>query len=132
MEYLLSYLAALVLFIAIDLVWIKAVMRPIFERSVGGMMLPDPHMGAALAFFVLYQAGLLYFAVIPAAEAGSWIVAAGHGALLGLIAYGSYETTNLATLKGWTVKMAFVDISWGVTLSAVIATVGYFVLSGAA
>lgn len=132
MEYLLSYFAALVLFILIDLVWIKMIMRPIFERSIGSIMLPDPHMGAALAFFVLYQAGLLYFAVIPAAEAGTWTIAALHGALLGIIAYGTYETTNLATLKGWTLKMAIVDVGWGASLSALIATVGFFVLSGAA
>lgn len=131
MEYLLSYLAALVLFILIDLVWIKMIMRPIFERSIGSIMLPDPHMGAALAFFVLYQAGLLYFAVIPAAEAGSWTIAALHGGLLGIIAYGTYETTNLATLKGWTLKMAIVDVGWGASLSAIIATVGFFVLSSA-
>lgn len=131
MEYLLSYIAALVLFILIDLVWIKMIMRPIFERSIGSIMLPDPHMGAALAFFVLYQAGLLYFAVIPAAEAGSWTIAALHGGLLGIIAYGTYETTNLATLKGWTLKMAIVDVGWGASLSAIIATVGFFVLSSA-
>jgi len=132
MEYLISYMAALVLFILVDLVWIKMVMRPIFERSVGSIMLPDPHLGAALVFFVLYQAGLLYFAVMPAAAAGSWSIATIHGALLGIIAYGTYETTNLATLKGWTLKMAFVDVGWGATLSAIVATIGYFVFSGVA
>ncbi|MEM6661306.1 MAG: DUF2177 family protein [Pseudomonadota bacterium] len=129
MEYLISYVAALVLFILIDLIWIKTVMRPIFERSIGSIMLPDPHMGAALAFFVLYQAGLLYFAVIPAVEAEAWTTAAVHGALLGIIAYGTYETTNLATIKGWTMRMAFVDVAWGSTLSALISTVAFFVLS---
>lgn len=131
MEYLASYFAALVLFVVIDLVWIKMVMRPVFERSIGSIMLPDPHMGAALSFFVLYIAGVTYFAVIPAADAGSWTIAAIHGALLGVIAYGTYETTNLATLKGWTLKMAIIDVAWGAGLSALVATAGFFVLTGA-
>lgn len=132
MEYLLTYFAALVFFIAIDLVWIKMVMRPVFERSVGSIMLPDPHMGTALVFFVLYQAGLLYFAVIPAAESGNWAVAALHGALIGTLAYGTYETTNLATIKGWTLQMAIIDVTWGAVLSSIVATIGYFIFNGVA
>lgn len=132
MEYLGAFLASFALFLVIDLVWIKTVMRPIFERSLGSFLLPDPHMGAALAFFVLYQAGLLYFAVLPGVEAGSWAIAALHGALLGLIAYGTYETTNLATLRGWTVKMAAIDVAWGCCLSALTATAGYMVFGALA
>lgn len=127
MEFLASYIVVLVVFTAIDLVWIKMIMRPIFERNIGSMMLPDPHIGAALAFFVLYQAGLIYFAVLPAVELGSWTLATLHGALLGMIAYGTYEMTNLSTLKGWTLQMAIVDVAWGATLSALAATIGYFV-----
>lgn len=129
MEYAAAYFASLLLFLVIDIAWIKTVMRPIFERSLGDILLPDPHLGAALAFFLLYQAGLLYFAVVPAAEAGSWSLAAMHGALLAIIAYGTYETTNLATLRGWTLKMAAIDIAWGCTISAVSAVAGYFVLT---
>ncbi|MEM7177417.1 MAG: DUF2177 family protein [Pseudomonadota bacterium] len=132
MEYAAAYLASLLLFLIIDLAWIKTVMRPIFERSLGDFLLPDPHIGAALAFFLLYQAGLLYFAVIPAVAAESWSLAALHGVLLAIIAYGTYETTNLATLRGWTLKMAAIDVAWGCTISAISAVAGYFVLTSLA
>ena len=128
MEILASYVGALAVFIVVEAVWIRNVTRPIFERNIGDIMLPDPHFGAALAFFLIYQAGLIYFAVLPAAEAGSWLIAAIHGALLGIIAYGTYETTNLATLKGWTLHMAIVDVAWGAAVSAFVAVAGYFIL----
>jgi uncharacterized membrane protein len=129
MEYIVSFAVSLVVFLVIDLVWIKSVMRPIFERSVGMLMLPEPRMGAAMAFFLLYLGGLFFFAVAPAVDAQSWTIAALHGGLLGVIAYGTYETTNFSTLKGWTIKMLVIDIVWGAFLSAVVATVGFFVCS---
>lgn len=127
MELLVSYAAALVLFAIIDLTWIKFVTGPVFSQTLGDMMLDDPRPLPAIAFFVVYQAGLLYLAVLPAIAAGSWIAAATNGALLGLIAYGTYEATNLATLKRWTVRMAVLDVVWGVLSSAVCAVAAYLV-----
>ncbi|MEM9232534.1 MAG: DUF2177 family protein [Pseudomonadota bacterium] len=127
MEVLASYLAALVVFVILDLIWIKMIMRPIFVSDIGDLMLEDPRVTPAITFFLAYQAGIVYFAVVPAVEAGSWMIAAAHGALLGLIAYGTYETTNLATLKRWTNRMLAIDIGWGTASSAVSAVVGYAV-----
>ncbi len=132
MEYLISYVVSLILFLLIDAIWIKSVMRPIFERNVGAIMLDQPRMGAPLSFFMLYLGGLFFFAVAPAVEAQSWQTAALHGGLLGVIAYGTYETTNLSTLKGWTMQMLVIDTAWGAALSALIATVGYAVCSAIA
>lgn len=127
MEVFASYFAALIVFVILDLIWIKMIMRPIFVSDIGDIMLEDPRMTPAISFFLLYQAGIAYFAVVPAVETGSWVIAAAHGALLGLIAYGTYETTNLATLKNWTNRMLAIDIGWGTASSAVSAVVGYAV-----
>ena len=126
MELFAAYFAALLLFLVLDVVWIKTVMRPIFQRRLGDYMLDDPRLAPAVAFFVIYQAGLLYFAIMPAIDAGSWVVAAIDGALLGLIAYGTYETTNLATLKRWTPRMLAIDTGWGGVSSALTAIAGFF------
>ena len=128
MEFVASYLASLILFLIIDVLWIKTVMRPIFERSIGSIMLEDPRMGPAAAFFLVYLAGVTFFAVVPAVEVGSWTVAALHGMFLGIIAYGTYDATNFATLKGWTLKMSAIDTAWGGFISAIAATAGYFVV----
>jgi uncharacterized membrane protein len=105
MPYAASYFAALVFFLAVDIAWITTVMRPIFERNVGALLLETPRMGAAAGFYALYVAGLLYFAVAPAVSAETWRVAALNGAIIGFLAYGTYEATNLATLKGWSYEM---------------------------
>lgn len=124
-SYALSYAVALTVFLAIDVVWIRNVMQPLFERNIGPFLLDTPRLGAAAAFYAFYIAGVIYFAVSPAAAAGSWRIAAAHGAFIGFLAYGAYEATNLATLKGWTYEMALVDVLWGMSLTSVAAIAGY-------
>lgn len=127
MELIAAYVAALVLFLVLDLVWIKSVMRPIFEQDIGDYMLEEPRLVPAVAFFLLYLAGLFYLAVLPAVEAGTWLVAAVDGALIGAIAYGTYEMTNLATLRRWTPRMLAIDTGWGCFSSAVTSVAGYYI-----
>jgi uncharacterized membrane protein len=125
MSYALSYAVALLVFLSIDIVWIRAVMQPLFERNLGGLLLETPRMGAAGAFYALYVAGIVYLAVVPAAAVESWRTAAVNGAIIGFLAYGTYEATNLATLKGWTYEMLAIDLAWGVLLTSVTAVAGY-------
>jgi len=125
MLYAASYLAAVLFFLAVDVVWIRAVMAPLFERSVGHMLLEAPRMVPAALFYLIYVAGIVYMAVVPAVGGGSWAVAALNGAIIGFLAYGTYEATNLATLKGWNYEMLVVDLAWGTMLSSATAVVGY-------
>jgi uncharacterized membrane protein len=127
MTYAASYVSALVFFLAVDVVWIKMVMRPVFDRNVGALLLETPRLGAAAGFYALYVAGILYFAIAPAMSAESWRVAALNGAIIGFLAYGTYETTNLATLKGWSYEMLAIDIAWGTALTALTGVVGFLV-----
>jgi len=127
MTYVASYFSALLFFLAIDVVWIQTVMRPIFERNVGELMLDSPRMGAAIGFYALYVAGILYFAVGPAMGAESWRVAALNGAIIGFLAYGTYEATDLATRKGGRYEMLMIDIAWGTALTALTGVVGFLV-----
>lgn len=121
----IGYVATLATFLIIDAIWISVVMRPIFERNLGEFLLESPRLGAAAVFYAFYIAGVIYFAVGPALSSGSLRVALLNGAILGFLAYGTYEATNLATLKGWTYAMAAVDVAWGMFLTALSAVVGY-------
>ncbi len=122
LTYLALYLAVAAIFLAVDAVWLKAVAGPLFRRHVGELMLEEPRLGVAALFYVGYCAGLVYFAAAPAA--GDPLAAFVDGALLGLCAYGAYEATNLATLKGWTIGMAAMDTAWGALLSGAAAAGG--------
>ena len=75
----------------------------------------------------VYVVGIVGLAVIPAVNGGSWTSALLAGALIGLVAYGTYDMTNMSTLKGWSLTLSLVDIAWGTVLTAVAATAGYFV-----
>ncbi len=121
-----GYAAALTTFLIIDAIWISAVMRPVFERNVGDFLLDSPRLGAAAVFYAFYVAGILYFAVAPAVSEGTMRMALVNGALLGALAYGTYEATNFATLKGWTWSMVAIDVTWGAALSALASAVGFY------
>lgn len=89
-------------------------------------MLEKPLLGVAFIFYLLYAIGIVSFAVMPALETDSWVRAMASGALLGLIAYSTYDLSNLATLRGWSVKLSLVDIAWGTLVTSLAATLGYF------
>ncbi len=122
-----AYLAMLLVFLGIDALWLKWVMKPLFDRHVGHLLADQVRLAVAAGFYLFYVGGIGYFAVLPA---GSWPEALAKGALLGLIAYGTYEATNMATLKGWQWSLVIVDLAWGATLTGLVALVGYLVLHG--
>jgi uncharacterized membrane protein len=124
---LYAYLATLVAFIVVDAVFLTLVMRPIFEADIGGMLRASPNWLAAAVFYLAYTAGVMWFAIMPGVAVGSVLKAAGTGVLLGAMAYGTYELTNMATLNNWSWRMVAVDTAWGAFLTGLIAVVGAFV-----
>lgn len=120
---LTAFAVTLVVFLGLDALWLRFVIRPVFEADVPGLLADSPRLGVAALFYVGYCAGIVWFAVRPAAEGGLG-AAALNGFLLGLVAYGCYEFTNMATLSGWTWRMVAMDVTWGAVLTAVAATAG--------
>ena len=120
-SFLSAYLVALVLLTAIDLVWLGLVARGFYVAQLGDLMRPQPGLVAAALFYAVYAAGVVHFAVMPGLRGGGWTTALAQGALLGLVAYATYDLTNLATLRGWPIPMTAVDIAWGAALTAVVA-----------
>ena len=125
MTWIVAYVAAAVSFLALDALWLGVVAKTLYQREFGALLLDKPNMGAAAAFYVLYLVGVVVFAVKPALAAGGWSRALLQGALFGLIAYATYDLTNLATLKGFPVKVVAPDLIWGAFVSAVAALAGY-------
>jgi uncharacterized membrane protein len=50
-------------------------------------------------------------------------VAWASGALLGLVAYGTYDLTNQATLKDWPWVVTLTDLAWGAFVTGAAAWV---------
>ena len=126
MIYVKAYVATLIVFFAIDLIWLGVVARGFYASQLGALLRDNINFAVAGGFYVAYVAGIVYFAVAPALADGSWGRAAVNGAILGLIAYGTYDMTNLATLRNWPVAMSVVDIGWGCLLTCVSAVSGFF------
>ncbi len=126
MSYLAAYLVALVVLVVLDLVWLAVVKKPLLRRHVGNLLRDGTRIGAAIVFYVIYVGGIFYFAILPALQVGSWRVVLLHGALLGLLAYGTYHVTNMATLRGWHFSIVAIGTAWGTALSAVAGLAGWY------
>ncbi|RME62365.1 MAG: DUF2177 family protein [Alphaproteobacteria bacterium] len=125
MHLTLGYVAAMAAFFALDVLWLGVVAKAFYANALGAWLRPAPHLAAAAAFYLLYVGGIVYFAVAPALRGGGWSTALLSGALLGLLAYGTYDMTNLATLKNWPLRVSVVDMAWGTALTALAALAGY-------
>lgn len=117
------YGIALLVFFAIDMVWLVGVARTFYQAQIGFIMAKNPNWIAAIVFYLLFIAGLVYFVIAPAVEHKSWTEALYRGAFFGLLTYATYDLTNLATLKNWPVLVTVVDMIWGTVLSASVASI---------
>ncbi|MEO8422167.1 MAG: DUF2177 family protein [Hyphomicrobium sp.] len=123
MTYAITYLVALVLFAAIDISWLMTMGSKLYRQTLGDVLLTELRIAPAAAFYLMYPAGLVIFAVIPALKSGSPATALLLGALLGLFAYGTYELTNFATIRNWTLQITLIDIAYGIVASGVVAAI---------
>jgi uncharacterized membrane protein len=124
MVYALAYGVMVVVMAGLDFLWLSHTAGPVYHRHLGAVMAENPDMRAAIAFYLVYIFGILYFAVRPALAAGEWRLAMLNGALFGFFAYATYDLTNLATLKSWSLAVSLIDIAWGTLLTAIVSTAG--------
>lgn len=125
-KYLSAYLATVVVMLAVDLLWLGFIAKPLYQQGLGHLMAERPNLVAAAAFYVVYGLGLMFFAVVSNAADPGWLKTAAAAALFGFVAYATYDLSNLATLRGWPVGLSLIDMAWGATLSALSATAGRF------
>lgn len=121
------YLIALPVFLAIDMVWLTLVAKSFYAKQIGFLMTKNPNLIAALIFYLIFIAGLIVFVITPALEKKMWAQALLSGAFFGLVTYATYDLTNLATVKDWPLIITIVDLIWGMTLSASVSVITYFI-----
>jgi len=124
---LTAWVAALVPFCLLDFAWLSAMGPRLYKPALGDMVADNPRLGPAIAFYLLYLSGLVWFAVRPALAAGSWRAALLNGVLFGNCAYATYDLTNQATLRIWSMRVTILDLAWGAAVSGAAATVSFAV-----
>lgn len=125
LSFLKLYGATAVVFFALDLVWLGVVARDFYRDNLGELLRAQPLWPAALAFYAIYIAGVVVFAVLPSLQAESWVRAAALGAFLGLFAYATFDLTALALIRGFPGVVVAVDLAWGTVLTSCVAVGGY-------
>jgi uncharacterized membrane protein len=119
------YAVTLLIFFAIDLVWLGVAAKNFYRQHLGHLLSLQVNWSAAVLFYVVFVAGIVFFAVKPALDVSSPLLALAYGALFGFFTYATYDLTNQATLRDWPVIVTAVDLAWGAVLSASVAYLSY-------
>ena len=127
LKYLAVYFSFLLSLIVIDLIWLLGIAKNLYRNDMGLLMASEPKLLAGLGFYLLYALGTSIFVIIPAISKQSWIYALQYGALFGFFCYMTYDLTNLAVIRDFPVRLALIDIAWGATVTAISATIAYWV-----
>jgi uncharacterized membrane protein len=114
--------AALVTMMVLDALWLGFIAKPLYQQGIGHLMADKPLILAVVAFYLVYATGIVAFTVWPQLATTGWTRSALLGAGFGLVAYATYDLSNLATLRGWPLGLSFIDIAWGTAISAASAT----------
>ncbi len=119
------YLIALSIFLIIDFLWLGLVAKNFYSRHLGEKMKEKVNPVPAIAFYLLFVAGLVFFVTMPAIESIRWQKAVFPAIFFGLVSYATYDLTNFATLKEWPFKVVVIDLIWGSLLTGVVSLLTY-------
>lgn len=121
----IAYVATALAFLALDAVWLSTMAERLYRPAIGHLMAERFAVAPAALFYVIYIGGIVFFAIAPALEARRPVVSAlGHGALLGLLAYATFDLTSQAVLKDWPWHVTLADLAWGAFVTAMAAAAG--------
>ena len=122
MAYLIAYVVCILVMGGLDYLWLSNTSDSLYHRDLGPLLADNPNMTVAVIFYLIFIVGILIFAVRPALASGDWRTAALYGALFGFFSYATYDLTNFATMKVWTLRVTLLDIVWGTFLTGTVAS----------
>ncbi len=125
--FLKLYAIATPIFFAIDMIWLGVIAKDFYRQQIGTLLKPNVNWTAAIIFYFLFLAGLVFFVIEPAMQKHSWSDALLRGAFFGLVTYATYDLTNLAVAKDWPLLVTVVDMAWGAALAAAVSTLTYVI-----
>ncbi len=128
-SWLVQYVVAAAAFTVIDFIWLGTVAKSLYDDKLGDLLAPKPNLAAAVAFYAIFVAGLVFFVVHPAVADGSWTRALLAGAFFGLVTYATWDLTSLAVLRDFPPSLVPIDMAWGTFLAAAVSGTTYAVCS---
>ena len=123
---IVASILASIIFLIIDVIWLSFATKSFYRPLIGNLLADKPLMWAAALFYILYVIGMAILVIQPCMDSESIFKTVYTGFIFGLVAYGTYNLTNMAVLKGWSPTVTFVDMFWGGSLTAVSATTGLY------
>jgi uncharacterized membrane protein len=127
MKFVIAYITAAIAFGVLDAFWLRWAAPNLYRPTIGSIMADEVRWGAALTFYFLYLAGMVYFAIRPGLESGQWTAALINGALLGALCYATFDLTSQAVLKVWSTHISVMDIMWGAFATGTASAIACFV-----
>lgn len=127
MNFAIAWIATAVVFGVLDFLWLSSAAPKIYRPLIGEMLADTARLGPAVAFYLIYVTGLVFFVVAPALERGTLMSAVLTGAALGFLAYATYDLTNHATLRVWDIRMTLIDMAWGTIASAIACGAAFWI-----
>jgi uncharacterized membrane protein len=124
---IIAYISILLTMAVLDGVWLGFATSKLYKPGIGHLMADKPNLPAAVLFYLLYAAGVTYLVTLPALASNQLGSAVTRGAVLGFIAYGTYDLTSLAILRGWPVNVTVADMIWGAILTGAAVGASYLI-----
>ncbi len=127
MRFFRMYGITFIIFLIIDGIWLLFIAKNLYKNHLAHLMAPTPKLGYAALFYLIYIVGLVFFVIAPALDKQSLSYAMLAGALFNLVAYATYDLTNMATLYQWPLNITLIDIAWGTFLGFAVSTLSYYI-----
>lgn len=123
-----TYFTTLIIFFAVDLIWLGLIAKRLYRHYIGYLLASSPNWVAAIVFYSIYIVGLVYFAISPGLEKNNIYHSLKAGMFFGFITYATYDLTNLATIKNWPLEITIIDLIWGTFLCGIVSFVSHLIL----
>ena len=117
-KFVVAYVVAAVAFGILDAIWLRWAGPNLYRPVIGEIMADEFRAAPAIAFYLIYLLGMVYFAIRPGLEAGSVVTAMLNGAMLGALCYATFDLTSQAVMKVWSTHISLMDIAWGAVATA--------------
>ena len=126
-QLIISFIFVSTIFLIVDVIWLSITVKSVYKPNLGDLLNDKPVLWAAVLFYIIYMIGLTLIIIKPALASNSVLQAFWTGVIFGIVAYGTYNLTNMATIKGWSPYVVFVDILWGGILTGTSSIFGIMI-----